>query len=218
MYVYGEGVDQNYEEALKWYKKAANQGHGEASIMLGQMYYSGDGVAQNKKEALKWYQKGAEQGYTDAIYNLGVLYGNREKEVSESPAFTTSATKKVLVSIDYMSDELVRKYDSIAEFIEFEDEGYQKIIFTTNIAVKDFKFIEVSFKEQDMGIAFFENKILYSLEELLPEKPFVVTWMEWGSIPHRGISFIDETDTTRYFSIQASGEDGSLYLSEFENE
>jgi hypothetical protein len=39
--------------------------------------------------------------------------------------------------------------------------------------------------------------------------------MEWGSIPHRGISFKDGTDTTRYFYIAASGEDGSLLLVEF---
>lgn len=137
---------------------------------------------------------------------------------SQSPNPATSATEKVLVSVDYMTDELLSKYDSFAEFIEFEDESSQKIIFTTNIAVKNFKFIEVGYKDKDVNVTFFENKVLYSLEELSPAKPFAAIWMERGTVPHRGISFIDETDTARYFYIAMSGEDGSLLLVEFKNE
>lgn len=143
---------------------------------------------------------------------------SKKDDSPEHPGSTTSEAEKALVSVDYATDELLGKYDSFAEFIEFEDEDYQKIIFTTNIAVKDFRFIEIGFEAEDTDVTFFENNVLYSLAELLPTKPFVVTWMEWGSIPHRGISFIDETDTTRYFYIAMSGEDGSLLLVEFENE
>jgi len=138
-------------------------------------------------------------------------------EISEPPESTTSVTEEVFVSVDYATDELLSKYDSFDEFVEFEDEGYQKIVFTTAIAVKDFRFIEVGYKDENMNVTFFENKGLYSLEELSPEKPFVVTWMEWGSIPHRGISFVDETNTTRYFYIAMSGENASLHLVEFKN-
>lgn len=140
------------------------------------------------------------------------------EQVLEPPESTTSEAEKALVSVDYTTDELLSKYDSFTEFIEFEDEGFQKIIFTTNIAVKDFRFIEVGYKDNDMNVTFFENEALYSLEELSPAKPFAVTWMEQGTIPHRGISFIDETDTTRYFYITMSGEDGALLLVEFKNE
>ena len=140
------------------------------------------------------------------------------EEVSEPPTSTTSIAEQALVSVDYATDELLSTYDSCAEFIEFEDEGYQKIIFTTNIPVKDFRFIAVDYKEENTNIVFFESEVLFSLKELTPEEPFVVTWMEWGSTPHRGISFIDETDATRYFYIAMSGEDSSLLLVEFENE
>jgi TPR repeat protein len=34
MYEKGEGVQQNYSEALKWYKKAADQGHAGAQSKL----------------------------------------------------------------------------------------------------------------------------------------------------------------------------------------
>ena len=137
------------------------------------------------------------------------------EQISGPPESTTSVTEKVFVSVDYATDELLSKYDFLDKFVEFEDEGYQKIIFTTNIKVKDFRFIEVGYEEKDMNVTFFENKVLYSMEELSPEKPFVVTWMEWGSIPHRGISYVDETNNTRYFYIAMSGKDGSLLLVEF---
>lgn len=125
---------------------------------------------------------------------------------------------KVLVSVDYVTDELLNQYDSFLEFVEFEDENYQKIVFTTNVPAKDFKFIEIDFSEEDGDIVFFEKEVLYSLDELTAEKPFLVDWIPWGAIPHRGISFVDEKGDTRYFSIIMSGEDGSLYLDEFTNE
>jgi len=151
------------------------------------------------------------------IQELPTPTASETEKVSEPPESTTSVTEEVLVSVDYATDELLSKYNSFNEFVEFEDEGYQRIIFTTSIAVKDFRFIEVGFKDEDKKVAFFENDVLYSMAELSPEKPFVVTWMEWGTIPHRGISFVDETNTTRYFYISMSGKDGSLLLVEFKN-
>ncbi|MEI8182452.1 MAG: tetratricopeptide repeat protein, partial [Desulfomonile sp.] len=64
---------QNYEEALKWYRKAADQGDAIAQRFLGFMYYEGQGVPQNYKEALKWYRKAADQGNKKAIKELQEL-------------------------------------------------------------------------------------------------------------------------------------------------
>ena len=74
MYDEGQGVPQNYKEALKWYTKAVEQGYAEAQCNLGVMYAEGRGVSKNYKEALKWFTKAAEQGYAIAQNNLGMLY------------------------------------------------------------------------------------------------------------------------------------------------
>ena len=71
---YGLGVEQNYEEAAKWYLKAAEQGNAEAQNNLGKCYGNGLGVEQNYEEAAKWFRKAAEQGNTDAQTNLGHIY------------------------------------------------------------------------------------------------------------------------------------------------
>ena len=78
MYYDGQGVPQDYKEAVKWYRKVAEQGYAEAQYNLGVMYDNGQGVPQDDKEAVKWYRKAAEQGGADAQYNLGLMYSNGE--------------------------------------------------------------------------------------------------------------------------------------------
>jgi TPR repeat protein len=67
-------VPQNYAEAVKWYRKAADQGYAMAQFSLGIMYENGQGVPQDYAEAAKWYRRAAEQGYAKAQHNLGGYY------------------------------------------------------------------------------------------------------------------------------------------------
>ncbi|MBT5846769.1 MAG: sel1 repeat family protein [Verrucomicrobiales bacterium] len=81
----GEGLEQDFKEAVKRYQKAADQGDAEAQMNLGGMYENGQGVEQDDKEAFKWYQKAfkwyqkaADQGDAEAQMNLGLMYENGE--------------------------------------------------------------------------------------------------------------------------------------------
>ena len=74
MYATGNGVPQNDQEAAKWYRKAAEQGHAGAQFLLGTMYVTGKGVPQDYREAAKWTRKAAEQGLAEAQYGLGYMY------------------------------------------------------------------------------------------------------------------------------------------------
>ena len=75
---YSKGVElscqEQYDEAVKWYRKAAEQGYAKAQNRLGVAYAKGKGVTQDYYEAVKWYRKAALQGNTNAKYNLGVTY------------------------------------------------------------------------------------------------------------------------------------------------
>ena len=73
-YAKGEGVAQDYAEALKWYRMAAEQGLARAQCNLGVLYDQGRGTAQNYAEAMQWFRKAAEQGNATAQYNLGIMY------------------------------------------------------------------------------------------------------------------------------------------------
>ena len=65
---------KNYTEAVKWFRKAAEQGNAKAQHNLGYCYYDGQGVSQDYTEAVKWYRKAAEQGNAKAQNNLGLCY------------------------------------------------------------------------------------------------------------------------------------------------
>jgi TPR repeat protein len=65
---------QNYPEAVKWYRKAVEQGHIKAQYSLGQCYGKGQGVPQDYFEAAKWYRKAAERGDACAQQDLAVCY------------------------------------------------------------------------------------------------------------------------------------------------
>ena len=57
-----DGFPQNYAEAEKWYRKAAEQGYADAQCQLGDMYFRGQRVLKNAAEAWEWYLLAAEQG------------------------------------------------------------------------------------------------------------------------------------------------------------
>lgn len=70
----GDGVEQDYQEALAWYQLSASQGHAEAKNHIGNMYKKGLGVGQDYAEAAKWYRMAAEEGAKTAQVNLGDMY------------------------------------------------------------------------------------------------------------------------------------------------
>ncbi|PSR53963.1 hypothetical protein AHMF7605_10750 [Adhaeribacter arboris] len=76
IYQNGQGVSQNYPEALRWYQKAAEKGHALAMNDLGYMHKAGQGVTPNFTEAMAWYQKAAAKGEARAMNNMGFMYRN----------------------------------------------------------------------------------------------------------------------------------------------
>jgi TPR repeat protein len=57
-----QGVAKDYAEAVKWYRKAAEQNYARAQFNLGVSYAKGEGVAKNYVEGYKWVVLAAAQG------------------------------------------------------------------------------------------------------------------------------------------------------------
>ncbi len=117
-YVWGHGVEINYEEAVKWFKKAAEKGNINSQYSLGVRYVKGDHVEQNFAEAVKWFTLAANQGQPDSQVSLARRYAGGEgvtKDLAE-------AYKWALVAGKYWSagpyrDDLMKKMtpEEIAE-------------------------------------------------------------------------------------------------------
>lgn len=70
MYQLGLGLDRDVSEAVKWYKKSANQGYGVASNNLAEILMVGNqDVAIAPAEAEKWYQKAKNKGSYILVLN-----------------------------------------------------------------------------------------------------------------------------------------------------
>jgi hypothetical protein len=69
----GEGVLRNPSEAAGWFRRAAQQGHGEAQLKLGLLYERGEGVGQSFARAAHWYRLAAEQEVEGALTRLTLL-------------------------------------------------------------------------------------------------------------------------------------------------
>ena len=61
------GIPQDYKEAVKWFRLAAEQGVAEAQFNLGAFYAGGKGVLLDYVQAYAWVNIAAAQGSKDAV-------------------------------------------------------------------------------------------------------------------------------------------------------
>lgn len=78
----GEGVTQDFKQAAKFYRLAAENNHAPAMHELARCYFHGVGVKQNNITAVKWLEKADKLGYIESTLSLGDSYwlGNGVKE------------------------------------------------------------------------------------------------------------------------------------------
>jgi TPR repeat protein len=74
-YYTGNAVDQNINEAIKWFELAATQKHTKAQFQLGIIYLYGEsGVKPNHVYALSYLREAAKSHYAEAQFELGNYY------------------------------------------------------------------------------------------------------------------------------------------------
>ncbi|WP_298252782.1 hypothetical protein [Bradyrhizobium sp.] len=72
----GKGVAVNYDEAAKWFDRAAQAGVVPAIFRLGTFYEKGLSVTKDVDIARRYYMQAAERGNAKAMHNLAVLYAD----------------------------------------------------------------------------------------------------------------------------------------------
>ena len=76
--------DDDPAEALKWFRKAAEQGHLNAMFSVGGFYFKGIAVKQNCIEELKWFRRAAERGSSSAELMIAEHYEYHKKDHAEA--------------------------------------------------------------------------------------------------------------------------------------
>lgn len=65
------------------------------------------------------------------------------------------------------------------------------------------------------GNSYSEDEVLYTIDIMGPETPFLAQVVYWGDMTTYGISFTDAGGARRYFAVYISGGDGSLVCTEY---
>jgi hypothetical protein len=97
MYANGQGVPKDDQQAVAWYRKAAEQGNAMAQFNLGNMYANGQGVPKDDQQAVAWFRKAAEQGNDRAQFSLGLMYDNGQgvpKDEQQAAAWHRKAAEQ----------------------------------------------------------------------------------------------------------------------------
>jgi TPR repeat protein len=74
MYLKGQGVAKDPNQALKWYTSSAELGNAVGQFYMGSMYLMGAGVPHDAAQGLKWLGISANQGNSDSQVLLGLVY------------------------------------------------------------------------------------------------------------------------------------------------
>ncbi|KAG0282804.1 hypothetical protein BGZ96_012818 [Linnemannia gamsii] len=74
MYRDGQGVIRDYQAAMDWYLKAAEQKNPVGQRRAGSLHNSGLGVPQSYSTAMEWFLLAAEQGDSHALRIIGSMY------------------------------------------------------------------------------------------------------------------------------------------------
>lgn len=108
--IFQKGLDcvqkGQYEQAAKYFQRAAEQGDAFAQCNLGSYYESGTGVNVDYEKSIYWYTKAAQQGHADAQMELGICYaklGDKESAMHWIYKAAEQGNKKAINTLELLN-------------------------------------------------------------------------------------------------------------------
>ena len=94
MHMNGQGTEQSYEEAGKWFRKAAEHGIPQAQHKLADLYYKGQGLPRDFEQAFAWNKVAAAYQHQGATKALEEVRGQLSaEELAEAEKLSTKLVK-----------------------------------------------------------------------------------------------------------------------------
>ena len=73
LYLNGEGVTLDYNQAYNWFRRSAEQGYVPGIYYVGKCYLEGYGVTKDRGSAMDYFQRAANSGNSSAKAELMLL-------------------------------------------------------------------------------------------------------------------------------------------------
>ena len=140
MFESGQGVPQDFNEAIRWYLLAADQklikaqeklnlllkkaAEPQINLSLGMMFENGQGVPQDFNEAIRWYRLAADQGLIKAQKKLNFLLNKTKENLQENTASSSDNSSELNTgSVSFKEVKLA----SIKEFENLKQKSSKEI-------------------------------------------------------------------------------------------
>ncbi len=119
-YEFGKARQQSFDdaEAMKWWRRAAEQGHLEAHVALSVAYFQGRGVPRDESEGLAWLKKAADEGHAPAQYFLGGGYQSGTLTLPEDHFFAVHWFKEAAIQGHTEAQEMLASYPELASYLD----------------------------------------------------------------------------------------------------
>lgn len=104
MFLRGEGMEQNFENAMTWFDRGIANGDPFAQYHKGLIYRDGLGVPQDGSKAGTFLKASAEQGFTPAQSALGVMFLDQGDVDTAGRYFQLAASAGVMQAFYYLAE------------------------------------------------------------------------------------------------------------------
>lgn len=95
MYVDGLGVPQDFNQALTWFERSAQQDYAKAQLNLGAMYAGGKGVKRDYIQAYKWLNVCAAKGEQKCVVQRDLVAQKlKPKQLAQAQKLASEFTPK----------------------------------------------------------------------------------------------------------------------------
>lgn len=195
MYAKGQGVSQDYSQAIFWYMKAAEQGNADAQFNLGLMYHQGESVRLDYTRALEWYGKAAKQGHKIAQAHSDEIH----KYIEAVKVAAEQGELEALVTLGDLyadSNGLPQDYEQAAIlYRKAAEQGDAKAEYKLGMMYEEGKGVPQNF---DQSVAWYRRAI---------EKNLAAAKYNLGRMYHKGRG-VPKDDAYAYAWISLAAEQG----------
>ena len=88
------------EEAVSYYRKAAEQGSADGQFGLGSMYSIGEGVKKDLDTARRWIRMAADQGHKQAVCVMAQAFLSAQLGISDKDRYSEEARRWIRQAAD----------------------------------------------------------------------------------------------------------------------
>lgn len=113
------------------------------------------------------------------------------------------------VYADYAAED----FNAYHAYWSGETDYITSIGITAAETLMDVRFCLLTWNESES----YDAEVLYTIDTMTPEQPFLAQVTFWGDMTTYGLSFTDESGQVRHYALMVSGKDGSLICSEYQS-